>query len=168
MKKVWKWIIGIVIVLVVLVVVVGGAFLLRSHFNFNGITRVVQVPNGRIPFNGNNNDGQRGGPGWMMPYGGRGYPMRGPGMMGFGRMFPFAGIIGGLFFLGFLALVVLGIIWLVRSQNRPQPVAVASTMTAAAAPEPPASPAVMTHPCKKCGQPVQEGWNHCPNCGKKQ
>ena len=31
MKTVWKWVIGIVVVLVVLAVVVGGAFLLRSH-----------------------------------------------------------------------------------------------------------------------------------------
>jgi hypothetical protein len=33
-----------------------------------------------------------------------------------------------------------------------------------AASTPPAPPAV----CPKCGQPVQEGWIHCPACGKKQ
>ena len=173
MRKVWKWIIGIVIVLVVVAAVVGGAFLLRS--NFNGIARAVHVvrPGGQVPGTGQgpfgyNGQGQRGGPGWMMPFGGeRGYHMRGPGMMGFG-MFPFAGIFGGLLFLGFLVLVVLGIVWFVRSQNRPQMAAASSNMTAASVPEPPVSSAVDVHPCKKCGQPVQEGWNHCPNCGKKQ
>ncbi len=69
MRKVWKWILGIFVVLVVLALVVGGVFLLRSRFN--GFTRFVQVlpqgsqaPDGRVPFNGR---GQREGPGWMMP-----------------------------------------------------------------------------------------------------
>ncbi len=124
MKKVWKWVIGIVVVLVVVAALVGGAFLLRNHFAnmvaFNVNRPGLQVPgNGRVPGNGN---GQRlpgpfpgmrpfGNNGW----GGYGMHMRGFGMMGFGRMLPFGGIIGGLFSLGFLALVVLGIIWLVRT-----------------------------------------------------
>ncbi len=167
MRKVWKWILGIFVVLVVLAVVVGGVFLLRSHFN--GFTRFVQVfpqgsqaPDGRVPFNGR---GQREGPGWMMPYGGHGYPMMGGRGFGFGMM-PFAGFLGLFFFLGFVALVVLGIVWLVRSQRRPQQVVAATTM--AAAPESPVSAAMAVHSCKKCGQPVPEGSNFCPNCGKKQ
>lgn len=177
MRKVWKWIIGFVIVLVVVALVVGGAFLLRSHFG--GVAKVVQTyrinrprgqvpPNGKVPFNGN---GQRGGPGWMMPYAGRGYYMRGPGLFGFGMM-PFFGILGSLFFLGFLVLVILGIVWLVRSQSKPQPVAAPSAFVATAAPatpEPPVSaPTIGVHTCKKCGQSVQDDWKHCPNCGKKQ
>ena len=94
----------------------------------------------------------------MMPYGGRGYHMRGPGMMGFGGGMPFAGIFGGLICLGFLALVVLGIIWLVRGRRNPMPVEAAVV----------APVAVAVHPCKKCGQSVQEGVNYCPNCGRKQ
>ena len=100
----------------------------------------------------------------MMPFGrggggGNGWHMRGPGMMGFGGRIPFAGIFGGLFCLGFLTLVVLGIVWLVRSRRNPKPVEAAVVVAPAV---------VAVHPCKKCGQPVQEGWNNCPNCGKKQ
>jgi len=161
MKKVWKWIIGIVIVLLVVAVLVGGAFLMRSRFNE---VRAVQLSRpaqqapgfGKTPFG----DEGQGRPGWpgMMPYGGRGYHMRGPGMMGFGGGMPFAGVFGGLICLGFLTLVVLGIIWLVRGRRSPMPVEAAVVTPAA----------VAVHPCKKCGQPVQEGWNHCPNCGRKQ
>jgi hypothetical protein len=164
MNKVWKWIIGIVIALVVVAALVGGAFLLRSQFNevrnVQLARPVQQAPGtGNTPFN-ENGEGQRGWPG-MMPYGGRGYHMRGPGMMGFGGRMPFAGIVGGLFCLGFLALVVFGIVWLVSGRRNPKPVEAAVVAA-------PAPVAVTVHPCKKCGQPVQEGWNHCPNCGKKQ
>jgi hypothetical protein len=33
----------------------------------------------------------------------------------------------------------------------------------------PVAAAVQTpvHTCTKCGQPVQEGWNHCASCGRK-
>ena len=85
--------------------------------------------------------------------------MRGPGMLGFGRMMPFGGILGGLISLGFLALIVLGIIWLVRSLRKP---AASATMLA------PVVPAVAVHPCPKCDESVQENWNFCPNCGKRQ
>ncbi len=94
MKKVWKWVIGIVVVLVVVAALVGGAFLLRNHFAnvvaFNVNRPGLQVPgNGRVPGNG---DGQRL-PGpfpGMRPFGNDGYGMhmRGFGMMGFGRMMP--------------------------------------------------------------------------------
>ena len=181
MKKIWKWIIGIVIVLVVAALVVGGVFLLRSHFG--GITRVVQmnrpgvqVPwNGKTPFNGNDN-GQRGGPGNMPGFrqfggGGYAYPMRGHGMMGFG-MFPFAGIFGGLVCLGFLALVILGIVWLVRGRNKSAlvaaPVAAVAPANPVASEVAPTAPMVSTHACKKCGEPVQDNWKVCPYCGKKQ
>ena len=187
MSKVWKWIIGIVIVLVVAALVVGGVFMLRSRMG--GIASVVQsnrpgvqVPNGQNPFgnNGpNNNQGQRGGPG-MMPgfrqfggggWGRGGYPMRGPGMMGFGRMMPFAGIFGGLFCLGLVALVIVGIVLLVN-RNKPAqvaaPVAVVAPANPAAAEVTVAAPMVSTHSCKKCGETVQDNWKVCPYCGKKQ
>ncbi|GAB4505097.1 MAG: hypothetical protein Fur0043_20920 [Anaerolineales bacterium] len=84
--------------------------------------------------------------GWGGYYGGWG--MHGPGMMwGFA---PF-GWIGMLFMalipLGFLALLVLGVVWLVRavSGNVPAP-------TAARA-------------CPNCGKPVQADWQNCPYCG---
>ena len=84
MKTVWKWVIGIVVVLVILALVVGGAFLLRSRM-MTGVafaTRVVrpgtQLPGNRLPApnNGTNGNGNNGNvirrfPG-MMPYGGMG------------------------------------------------------------------------------------------------
>ena len=162
MRKVWKWIIGIVIVLVVVAALVGGAFLLHSRFNEVRVVQLArpiqQAPGtGKMPFRGNG-EGQPGWPG-MMPYGGGGYHMRGPGRMGFGGMMPFAGFFGGLFCLGFLALVILGVVWLVRGRRNPKPVEAAVVV---------APTALTVHPCKKCGQPVQEGLNYCPNCGKKQ
>jgi hypothetical protein len=79
-------------------------------------------------------------------YGGWGI---GPGMMG-GGFAPF-GWIGMLFMalipLGFLALTVLGIVWLVRavSGNLPAPGA--------------------SRTCPNCGKAVQADWQNCPYCG---
>jgi hypothetical protein len=181
MKKVWKWVIGIAIVLVVAAALVGGAFLMRSHFvNAVAVARPgLQVPgNGKLPFNqvqpGLRGRGMMrfGNDGW----GGGGRVMHGPGMMGFGRGMPFGGFFRGLFCLGFLALVVLGIIWLVRRLRKPAavvvaPVAPAGDVAPVAAPVAqvaPVAPLAAVHPCAKCGEPVQDGWKHCPNCGKKQ
>jgi len=141
MKKVWKWIIGIVLGLVILAVLVGVEFVVLG--NFHGY---------RAEALGSRSFSERGP--WMMPYGGFGH-MRGPCMMGYGLM-PFGGFIGGLFSLGFLALVVMGIIWLVRSLRTPKPVDA-----------PVAMPAAVVNPCKKCGKPLQDDWKVCPYCGKK-
>ena len=160
MKKVWKWIIGIVVVLVIVAVLVGGALMLRSHFANVVYNTRVSRPGVQVPGNGKFPNGQRGWPGGMMPYGygGRGH------MGGFGMMNPLGGIFGGLISLGFLALIVLGIIWVVRSLRKPT---VASAPVAATTPSAPLIAAAVTHPCKKCGEPVQEDWKFCPNCGKK-
>ena len=178
MKKVWKWIIGIVIVLVILAVLVGGAFFMRSRMmNVAGVvtrtTRPVpQVPGNRqlpAPNNGNSNgsgNGVRRFPGMMMPYGNGGWGMRGMrgfGMLGFGGMMPFGGFFGGLVCLGLLALLVLAILWLVRSLRKPM----APAAVAVVAGSPVVTAAVATHPCQKCGEPVHEDWNFCPNCGEK-
>jgi hypothetical protein len=152
MKKVWKWIIGIVLGLIVLAVLVGVGFLVRGNFH---IYRAETL--------GSRNFSQRGpelfgrGQG-IIPYGGFEH-MRGPGMMGYGMM-PFGGFFGGLISLGFLALVVLGIIWLVRRLRTPKPVDVPSAAPAAI-------PADIVNPCKKCGMPLHDGWKICPYCGKK-
>jgi hypothetical protein len=171
MKKVWKWVIGIVVVLVVAAALVGGAFLLRNHFaNVVSITRVNR-PGEQVPGNGNGKRVPGPFPG-MRPFGnngwgGHGMYMWGPGMMGFGRRSIFGGLIGGIFSLGVLALIVLGIVWLVSSLRKPK------TITApVAAPVEQVAPVVQasaaTHPCPRCSEPVQEGWKHCPNCGKRQ
>ena len=170
MKTVWKWVIGIVVVLVVLAVLVGGAFLLRSHMlNVLGVARAArpgfQLPGNRqLPApnngtNGTNGNGVQRFPG-MMPYGNGGWGGR--GMLGFGRMMPFGGFFGGLVSLGVLVLIVLAIIWLVRNLRRP--VALAAAPVAVVNP---VAPAVATHPCQKCGLPVQADWQFCPHCGEK-
>jgi predicted lipid-binding transport protein (Tim44 family) len=172
MKTVWKWVIGIVVVLVILALVVGGAFLLRSRMmtGVASVTRSIrpgtQLPGNRLPApnNGTNGNGNtvRRFPG-MMPYGGMGGRyMGGFGMMGLGRSLPFGGLFGGLVSLGLLALLVLAIIWLARSLRRPA-VVVAAPVAAVS----PVAPVVSTHPCPKCAEPVQENWKFCPNCGEK-
>lgn len=175
MKKVWKWVIGIVIVLVVVAALVAGALLLRSHYANMAVGR-SNLPGVQVP---GDDYGQRF-PG-MRPFrddgwGWRGMPMRGPGMMGFGRRLPFMGFLGGLFCLGVLVLFVLGIIWLVRTLQKPKAVApavaplAAPVVTRAEAVAPvsePLTPVAEVHPCPNCGEPVQESWNHCPNCGEK-
>jgi uncharacterized membrane protein len=165
MKKVWKWVIGIVVVLVVVAALVGGAFLLRSHFA-NVISLRANQPGVQIPGNGwGDRDGSRRFPG-MMPYGNYGWG-GGMHMRGFGGMGLFGGLIGGLFSLVILALVVLGILWLVNRLRKPA-AAAAPLAVAPVADVAPAAPVSVVHPCPKCGEPVQEGWKHCPNCGKRQ
>ena len=163
MKKVWKWVIGIVVVLVVIAVVVGGVFLLRSQFANVAYAARVNRPGVQVPGNGQRLPGPFPG---VRPFGNDGWGIygmhrRGPGMMGFGWMMPFGGLLACLFSLGLLALVVWGIVWLVRRPAR--------TVAVAAPVEPvaPVVPGPEVHPCPKCGEPVQEGWNHCPNCGKR-
>jgi zinc-ribbon domain len=150
MKKVWKWVVGIVLGLIILAVLIGVGFMIRGNFHF--IRGQAQV------FHGFSERGPE-----MMPYDGFGYHMRGPGMMGYG-MVPFGGIIGGLFMLGFLALVVLGIIWLVRRGSIPKPVYATPAIPATTAEQ---MPSAIVNPCKKCGKPLQADWKVCPYCGKK-
>jgi hypothetical protein len=148
MKNSWKWIIGIVLGLIVIAVLVGVGFMVFGRFHvYTGEARIVQ---------GFSDDGR--GPG-MMPYGGFGQ-IRGPGMMGRGFN-PLGGLIGGLFSLAFLALAVMGVIWLVDHLRMPkQAVAVPAAM-------PVETPAVITTPCKKCGQSLHDDWKVCPYCGKR-
>jgi hypothetical protein len=81
--------------------------------------------------------------GWR--YGGWG--MMGPGMMFGGWGFSPFGWIGMMFMwlipVGFLALVVVGVVWLVRNVNSAAP----------------------GHSCPSCGQSVQSDWRNCPHCG---
>jgi len=90
------------------------------------------------------------GGGMMSGWGFRGWGMMGgPGMMGSWGYSPF-GWIGMLFMwlipIGFITLVVLGIVWLVRNVGN-------------SAPPPPQTP------CPSCGKGVQSDWQNCPYCG---
>lgn len=138
MRKVWKWIIGIVVALVILAIVAGVAMMfLRPHLMGGS---AWYGPGARVR-----------GPWMMMPFGHGGYMMR-----GFGWMMPFGGLFGGFITLGILTLAVLGIVWLVRRVAAPQ--------TSPAAQQ---TPAPVQATCKRCGKPVEAGWVACPHCGKK-
>jgi hypothetical protein len=119
MKTVWKWILGIVIVLVVVAAVIGGVYLVRTNMAMRAALNNGQRPN--LP-NGQNVPGTPGAPngqqGQTRPYGsqggpngqdgnrgydnGRGGPMMGgrgfrPGVFMPGMFMPFG---MGFFFLG--------------------------------------------------------------------
>ena len=98
--------------------------------------------------------------GWTGDFGygmmGPGHMFGGRGMMG-GFGMPFLGIGMFLWPLLFIGLIVLGVVWLVRSVARP------TVPQAPAAPQPPAPTAACAH----CGKPLQAGWMACPYCGEK-
>ena len=159
MKTITKWILGIVISLVVVVALAAIGFLVMSRW---------------------------GGAGWMMDGragqfwdGGRALPWRGlPGrempihpnwrvpVLWFGGFSPLRMIAGGLIWLGLLALIVLGVLTLVRGLIRPpQPAIVSVTETSPASASAPVSGQVPSQACPNCQRPVQDDWNHCPYCG---
>jgi hypothetical protein len=144
MSKTWKWVLGILAVLVIVVVLVGLGFLWRyntqARFAMAGLPGHDWDGRGiqRMPMGGFHQPGMMGRGGYYSPYS--------MGFLFIGAFFRF------LIPLGLVALVAWGAYaWGKRSH----------TGTAATA-------VVETHPCVKCGEPVQEGWKHCPNCGKKQ
>jgi hypothetical protein len=93
----------------------------------------------------------------MQPFGGRVLRVRGfTPLLWLGR---------GLFQLGILALIVLGVVYLFRALRRPEH---ASAVVAAA---PPATTPVESvtptaaHTCGNCARAIQADWTHCPYCG---
>lgn len=157
MKKIWKWILGILIVLVVVAGLAGLAFVMRN----NMITANFRPGYGFQPRQ-NGNAQPRGWNEPMMRGGGWGYPMMG-GERGFGRFggMPFGGgfLFGGLMQLiplALLALVVYGAYRIGKSSMKPAAIAATST------------PGIATHACANCGTAVQDGSKFCPQCGKKQ
>jgi len=86
-------------------------------------------------------------------FGGRGYGgwgMMGPGMMGGWGFSPF-GWVGMIFMwlipLGFIVLVALGVVWLVRAVGSGN------------------QSALPGQACPSCGHTVQADWRNCPHCG---
>jgi hypothetical protein len=154
MSKTAKWIIGIFIGLVVLCAVVALGFLALSPMRGTAL-----VIGGHMPRLW---EGGRPNPGNDMPW--DNMPMR-PNRVLRGFL-PFGGLFRGLFCLGFLFLIGLGIAALVLAitQTRKSPAAVAAP--AAAAPPAQAAQAAIPAPtCPNCQRPVDEGWSHCPYCG---
>lgn len=110
MKNIWKWILGILVVVLVVGAVGAAAFMWRSHMNF---------AYGNMPM-------MRGNDGWN----------RGPSMMGRGGFFPFFGafaLLGGLVKLVIFGALLYGAYWLGRRNAR----VVVDTPTQATPPPPP-------------------------------
>ena len=154
MKSIWKWILGIVVVLVVVAGLVGLGFVMYNRMSAVAVQRAIpnsQTWNGpmnRVP------GGRTFAPGIMPMMGnrgfGRGFGPFAPGLMFFGllgRLIPIA-----------LLILLLYIAYRLGKRNL--------AVSAAAAPAPP--PATATHACPKCQTPVQDDWKHCPNCGEAQ
>jgi len=92
---------------------------------------------------------------WLLSWGS--YTPYTYGMMGGGRMmigpggFGLLGMLGMLIVpLGFVALIIVGIVWLLPSAARPVATAI---------------PAVPAKTCSNCGKPTQADWKLCPHCG---
>jgi len=141
MKKVWKWILGILIVLVVLAVLFALAFMFHNAFGRSiGFREFPQSRVWNSPLMG-------GGDGWHRP----GMGVR--GFMPFGMGFAFLG--------GLIPLTLLGLLVYAAYRLGKKRAIIAMTVPTAPAP-------ALTHTCAKCGQPVQDDWKNCPYCGKKQ
>lgn len=149
MKKIWKWILGIAIVLVVLAGLAGLVFVMRNNI----ITANFHPGYGFQPRPGWNEQSR----GWREPAMHGGDPMLGERFSRFGRL-PFGFLFGGLMQLIPLALLALVFYGVYRiGKNSAKPAAMAA-----------ASPAAATHACANCGTAVQDGSKFCPNCGEKQ
>ncbi len=160
MKKIWKWVIGVVVVLLVLAALVAVPFVMHNYFGnqtaFGIRERGLEGGYGPGWMMGRNDDNGFGyrshGPG-AFPGGGmmgRGYGFQHPMMYGFG-FFPF-GIFMWIIPLAVLGLAIYGFIALLK--RRP-----ASTAPAEV------TPAVPTPSCSNCGKPAQGDWKTCPYCG---
>jgi hypothetical protein len=168
MRKVLKWILGILIGLVVIAVVVGAGFMVARRIgtvNWMRQSRLAQggdvnrfapgqaLPRQRTPRQttpGQNlprNFGQNEMP--MYYYGGMGYHPFG-GLMVIGRL------VGGVFKLAILGLVIfLAVTLALRQKQVKQPAALPATE---------ATQAGMLA-CPHCAHEVQADWKHCPYCG---
>lgn len=131
MKKIWPWIIGITILLLVGMTILFGTGLLRSQR-----MPMYWVEEGQREWRDNF---------WHHP---------GMGMHSGYWRFSVMGLFGGLLMLVFplalLALIVLGIVLLVRSSGLPGQ----------------GSSRPVTAHCHKCGKQIESDWQICPYCGE--
>jgi len=172
MKKVWKWILGILIGLVVIAVVLGAGYMVARRartVRWMRESRLAQRGNEEqgepwqaMP--GQRNQGQNGpGQKWPKNFGRDDMPVRYYGGMGF---HPFGGLrlvgrlVGGVFRLAILGLVIFFAVTLALRQkqvkqslpaNAAQPAAELTQATGMA--------------CPHCARGVQADWKHCPYCG---
>jgi hypothetical protein len=160
MKKVWKWILGILVGLVVIAVVLGAGYLvarrvapamwMRENRLLQRSETLPALPRQKAP--GQNMPEQN----WSRNFGRNDMPMQYYGRMGlrpFGGLLFFGRLVGGVFKLAILGLVIfLAVTLALRQKPVKQPVAAS-----------PAQAAMLS--CPNCGHAVQADWKHCPNCG---
>ena len=148
MSKTWKWILGILAGLLVIAALVAVPLLVRTcrvnalggeirSLSDSGVPLVVNT-DGEIV---NDWDGPRLYTRSYPMMGGWGHMRSGGMFMGFGMLFAW------LFPLALLGALVYGAYRLGRGRQ-------------------PSAPAPL-QACPKCGQPVQPGWKHCADCGRK-
>jgi hypothetical protein len=143
MKKVLKWILYILLGLVALSVVAGVVVMVFGGLRYGG----MMGPSTR--------------------YFGPDVRMMGPRGYYFHGGLP---IFGALLCLGFLLLVIVGIVAFVNALvNRNKPSQIAPLAPAATSPAQIAVPVAETtapeHTCSNCGKPAQADWKTCPYCG---
>ena len=154
MSKTMKWIIGIIVALVVVCGIAALGFLIFSPMRGTAWVMGAHMPRTW--------DGGRFNPGNDMPW--DDMPMRPnrwmPGIL------PFGGLVRGLFGLGFLFLIGLGVVALVIAlmRSRKPAAAVASPGPSTPLAEQ-AQVAIPARSCPNCQHTVEEGWSHCPYCG---
>ncbi len=162
MKKVFKWIIGILIGLVVIAVVLGAGFMVARRFggvswtresrlaqrgDFDQNTPWQNMPRQNMQRNFGRNDMP------MYYYGGMGYRPFG-GFTLIGRL------VGGVFRLAILGLVIFLAVTLALRPRQTRLPAAAST----APPAPEATQAAVLT-CPHCAREIRADWKHCPYCG---
>lgn len=146
MRRVLKWA-AIVLGGIILVLLIASPFLLRF-----GLGRILMMSSSHFGsrIGGFPGPYRFGGPGWMMMGGG------------------LFSLLSAASCLVFLALVVAGVVFLVRALSKPQP---AAPFAAPPAPLTPVQPGPeqatpdAAKVCASCGKPLQPEWTHCPHCG---
>jgi hypothetical protein len=117
MKKIWKWLLGILIVLVVVGLLAGAALMVRNRMGVVAANRAAPSADGwnNSPMM-RGNDGQNRGPMMRGNNGFNGSPMMG-GRGGFGFFGPIV-FLGGLLKLAFFGAVIYGAYWLGKRNAR--------------------------------------------------
>ena len=177
MKKVWKWILGILIGLVVIAVVLGAGYMVARRAR-----TVMWMRESRLAQRGNveqgepwqampgqrnqgqNKPGQNGrGQNGPWNFGRDDMPMRYYGGMGFR---PFGGLmlvgrlVGGVFRLAILGLVIFLAVTLALRQKQ-----VKKSLPANAAQPAAELTEAAGMACPHCAREIQADWKHCPHCG---
>jgi hypothetical protein len=152
MKKIWKWVLGILVGLLV-VALIGSVVYLAVSRGGGGPWMM-----GERSFRswGGGDDLRR----FTMPM----HPGGWFNTRGFAGFFLLRMLFGGLFWVGLITLSVIGVVSLLRRRKGAQPQSSLPGAPAAQMPAPEPSPA-QPRTCANCAHTVQDDWSHCPYCG---